>query len=257
MSNDKTPPKKDEQKIIISKDGPYIVCGNLPLSKEIIVTDKNGDSSEWRKGENYPGKEIYSLCRCGNSKNMPYCDSTHAEIGFDGTETASRKKYLDQADKLEGPDLFLTDVENLCVRARFCHDQKGNVWKNTECSDELESKKDAIRQAGNCPAGRLVAWEKKTGKTIEPKLEPSVGLVEDPEKKVSGPIWVKGGIPIESADGRKYEVRNRVTLCRCGKSSNKPFCDSDHIDNGFNDGDASLRKEGKKDKKLFLLKTFE
>jgi CDGSH-type Zn-finger protein len=45
---------------------------------------------------------------------------------------------------------------------------------------------------------------------------------------VSGPIWVRGGISVYSGQGMLYEVRNRVTLCRCGKSTNKPFCDSSH-----------------------------
>ena len=47
--------------------------------------------------------------------------------------------------------------------------------------------------------------------------------------------------PIESADGKKYEIRNRVTLCRCGKSNNKPFCDGNHLQSRFNDGDKSLK----------------
>ncbi|MCJ7713336.1 CDGSH iron-sulfur domain-containing protein, partial [Candidatus Bathyarchaeota archaeon] len=59
--------------------------------------------------------------------------------------------------------------------------------------------------------------------------------------KVSGPIWVKGGVIVESSDGTSYEVRNRQTLCRCGKSENKPFCDGTHIKAGFNDGDKSLK----------------
>ena len=37
-----------------------------------------------------------------------------------------------------------------------------------------------------------------------------------------------GGIPIHGADGQAYEVRNRVTLCRCGRSANKPYCDGAH-----------------------------
>jgi hypothetical protein len=73
-----------------------------------------------------------------------------------------------------------------------------------------------------------MVWGKKTKKTIEPEFEKSIGLIEDPAVGVSGPIWVRGGIPVESADGKTYKVRNRVTLCRCGKSSNKPFCDSSH-----------------------------
>jgi CDGSH-type Zn-finger protein len=53
-------------------------------------------------------------------------------------------------------------------------------------------------------------------------------VIEDPQMGVSGPIWVRGGIPVEAVNGKAYEIRNRVTLCRCGKSSNKPFCDSSH-----------------------------
>ena len=64
--------------------------------------------------------------------------------------------------------------------------------------------------------------DKNTGKNIEPKLKASIDLLEN------GPICVKGGVPIESADGQTYEVRNRCTLCRCGKSENKPFCDASH-----------------------------
>jgi hypothetical protein len=92
----------------------------------------------------------------------------------------------------------------------------------------MEAKRIAIEEARDCPSGRLVVWDKKTDKPVEPEFERSVGLVEDPQVGVSGPIWVRGGIPAESADGKTYEIRNRVTLCRCGKSSNKPFCDSSH-----------------------------
>ena len=59
--------------------------------------------------------------------------------------------------------------------------------------------------------------------------------MQDPHESVSGPISVRGGIVIESADGREYEVRNRVTLCRCGQSSNKPFCDGSHVGCSFHD----------------------
>jgi CDGSH-type Zn-finger protein len=74
------------------------------------------------------------------------------------------------------------------------------------------------------------------GTVHEPALAPQIGLVEDPKARVSGPLWVQGGIPVTGADGTTYPVRNRVTLCRCGKSSNKPFCDGAHIEAGFDDG---------------------
>jgi CDGSH-type Zn-finger protein len=66
-------------------------------------------------------------------------------------------------------------------------------------------------------------------------FEPSIGVVEDPQIGVSGPLWVRGGIQVEAADGTPYEVRNRVTLCRCGASQNKPFCDGSHAAIGFTD----------------------
>ena len=85
-----------------------------------------------------------------------------------------------------------------------------------------------IRQVNNCPAGRLVAWDKAMGRPIEHELPVSIGLVEDPEQQCSGPLWLRGGIQVVSADGFEHEVRNRVTLCRCGQSKNKPFCDGTH-----------------------------
>ena len=90
-------------------------------------------------------------------------------------------------------------------------------------------KKTAVEEACDCPSGRLVAWD-QNGKAIEPDFEPSIGLIEETQAGKMGPIWVRGGIPVESADGTTYEIRNRVTLCRCGKSSNKPFCDGSHLE---------------------------
>ncbi len=221
-------------KVAVTKNGPYLVSGGLPLAKETIICDKEGNPLRWERGKSYPDKESYALCRCGKSKNKPYCDGTH-EKGFDGTETASRKTYAEIAKKIKGPELNLTDAKELCSSARFCH-RAGGIWKLTRNSGNKEAKETAIQEAFNCPSGRLVEWE-KTGKPLEPKLTPSISIEEGPQKNASGPIWLKGNAPLESADGTKYETRNRVTLCRCGSSNNKPFCDGSHITIGFNDND--------------------
>lgn len=236
------------RKIVISKNGPYLVCGGLPLGKEISKIGKEGEPELWYRGKQYPVQEDYSLCRCGQSKSMPFCDGAHTSSGFDGTEKASRKRYSSQARKVEGPDLVLGDAESLCASARFCL-PKGGTWRLTLRSGDPEKRKTAIQQACDCPSGRLVAYDKKTGRPIEPKFSPALSLVEDPQAESSGPIWVKGGVRIESADHKAYEKRNRVTLCRCGGSENRPFCDGTHVDIGFNDGDPSLRKTRRTDKK--------
>jgi hypothetical protein len=103
------------------------------------------------------------------------------------------------------------------------------VWDNTRQSNDPTAKQIVIDEVGFCPAGRLLVYN-KARKAIEPDLEPSIVLIEDPVVGVDGPIWVRGGITIEAADGTYYQLRNRVTLCRCGRSHNKPFCDGRHVD---------------------------
>ncbi len=232
--------EKSEAKVLISKNGPYIISGGLPLEKEIIVPDAEGIPVSWKKGESFPLKENYSLCRCGASKKMPFCDGEHNKAGFDGNETALRKPYLETADKYTGPGLVLTDDEKLCAIALFCH-RDGDTWNLTERSEDKKSRDMAIQEACDCPSGRLVAWDKIKGTPYEPDFTPSISLVEDPVHHVSGPIWVKGYVKIESRGGIPYEARNRVTLCRCGKSDNKPFCNGNHIYCQFTDGDESLK----------------
>ncbi len=227
--------KENNRRIKVTKDGPYIVTGSVPLVQEIMVMGSDGEPAGWKKGISYPDQGTYALCRCGASENKPFCDGAHTKIGFDGTETASHDHYLDQAERTSGPELDLTWSPKFCAVARFCH-RAGDAWNLVERSNDPASKNMALREACDCPSGSLVAWDKNTGKAIEPNFEPSISLVENPQTNISGPIWVKGGIQIESSDGKEYEIRNRVTLCRCGQSNNKPFCDGRHISIGFKSG---------------------
>lgn len=216
-----------KNRICVSNNGPYCVFGSIPLMKLTIWTDAEGTPVEWQINKKYPIRENCSLCRCGHSENKPFCDGTHALIVFDGTETASQSSYIEQAKRIDGPALRLMDAEDLCASARFCHRSDG-IWNLVPRSANPEARRIAIEEAADCPSGRLVVLDRQTGKAMEPELEQSLGLIEDPQMGVSGPIWVRGGIPVQSAKGKTYEIRNRITLCRCGKSSNKPFCDSSH-----------------------------
>jgi CDGSH-type Zn-finger protein len=218
-------------RITVTKDGPYEVEGSIPIVRRTMVADGHGGSAEWREGDQVESGATYRLCRCGQSKNKPFCDDSHLTNHFNGTETASRVPYSKQAGVVRGARLTLTDAEQFCASARFCH-PGGGAWKLARSEDD-DDVQHAIREAGNCPSGRLVARDATTGVAIEPEFTPSIGLIDDPDAGVAGPLWARGGIPVVGADGETYEIRNRVTLCRCGGSSNKPFCDGTHLDIRF------------------------
>jgi CDGSH-type Zn-finger protein len=227
LENKETSKLNDNTKIRVLKNGPYMVYGNIPLINMTIQCDTHGIPAKWLIGEKLQTLETYSLCRCGQSENKPFCDGAHVKVNFDGTETSDNEPYEKMAKEIDGPTVKLKDAEILCASARFCH-RGGDIWQIIPKSDEPWAKKTAVENASDCPSGRLVVIDKETGKTIEPLFEKSIGLIKDPAIGVDGPLWVRGGIPVYSAEGRLYEIRNRVTLCRCGKSTNKPFCDSSH-----------------------------
>lgn len=221
--------------IHVTKNGPYIVKGQVPVMLETITQNDEGGSWTWKRGRTFEAGAQYALCRCGHSHKKPFCDGTHAKVGFDGTETASHASYKEQAKVYDGPAMVLEDAERLCAFARFC-DNGGSIWRQIEETGDGEARKAVVHEGTHCPSGRLVVLDKSSGKTVEPEYAQSIGLVEDPAENCSGPLWVRGGIQVVSADGTKYEVRNRVTLCRCGQSSNKPFCDGSHASVKFHDG---------------------
>ncbi|MEG0517530.1 MAG: CDGSH iron-sulfur domain-containing protein [Bacteroidales bacterium] len=228
--------EKETFYIKVTEEGPYLVYGNPPVDQEMIVPNKDGKSWTYKNGKHFtPSNAPYALCRCGESKHAPFCDGSHKTATWNPRETTDFTPVLDNASITEGPDVILADNEKFCAYARFC-DAHGTVWNLVK--EKLDTKGKGIfkHEVEHCPSGRLIGWDKATGKIYEPKFDPSIGILEDPQIAISGPIWVKGGIRIESANGRSYEIRNRVTLCRCGSSSNKPFCDGTHASAEYYDG---------------------
>lgn len=218
--------KPNNIKVKVTHQGPYEVSGLDRVSTETIVPDQEGASWEYqRDGQLKSSDQPMALCRCGHTKHAPFCDDSHEHTEWDGTETAPFRPIMEGAQAFEGPNLTLYDNQNYCAYARFC-DAKGRIWNlvgmGTPQTDQL-----AIREAFHCPAGRLMMY-KNTGEALEPELDAEISPLKDPVMDCDGPLFVKGGIQVESEDGRGYEIRNRQTLCRCGQSSNKPFCDGSH-----------------------------
>ena len=59
----------------------------------------------------------------------------------------------------------------------------------------------------------------------------------------NGPYLVKGPVQIVDVDGNEFKVeREIVALCRCGGSTNKPFCDGTHSKIGFAAANRAVRE---------------
>ncbi len=222
-------------RITVEETGPYLVYGRPPLAQQFIMPDAEGESWYFQQGARFPTDgEPTALCRCGASKNKPYCDGAHVHATWDPHLTADGAPLLDGAEVTEGKTLSMTDNPKYCVFARFCL-AKGEAWNLVEQSGNDEARKLAIREASMCPSSRLMAWDNETETPYEFHFEPSLGLIEDPANGLSSGLWVRGGIPVCRESGETYEIRNRVVLCRCGASRNKPYCDGAHASIRFDD----------------------
>ncbi|MGN6608805.1 MAG: CDGSH iron-sulfur domain-containing protein [Jatrophihabitans sp.] len=217
----------------VSADGPYLVR-DTPLVRRREVHSEHGEPLTWQTTDRIETRDVYALCRCGHSANKPFCDGTHSRIGFDGTETAPTTTYAERSSTMEGTGITVADDRSLCEHAGFCGNRLTNVWDMMDGSatDDTTVRAQVMAMVERCPSGALTYRLTPDGEDVEPDLRPAVGVVED------GPLWVTGGVRIERSDGTVLETRNRVTLCRCGASKNKPLCDGSHKDVGFTDRPA-------------------
>jgi CDGSH-type Zn-finger protein len=215
----------ENRKISIAAKGPFRVSGGVPLVRRAPMMTEYGEPVDWdyvgtSEQEVIQTGERYSLCRCGQSKNKPFCDGSHHEAEVDFSLGADRRPTSERRETNQGVGVVMTDDVSLCANAGFCGTRLVNIWKMIEGPDDPEVQARILRMVENCPSGRLEAFVH--GERVETHYNPSIAVVPD------GPLWVRGGIEIMAADGFVYELRNRVTLCRCGESKNKPFCDGTH-----------------------------
>lgn len=225
-------PKSPERKcIIVEKNGPYHVKGGIPLVAKTQVVSEYGEPLAWRKEGVIPTTGDYKLCRCGRSSMLPFCDDTHLEVAFDGTETAetgptaARQRAFGRATRI-----VVKKDPTLCIQAGFCGMVNANMPHLVAQTSDTKVRSLVIAMVERCPSGSLTYRIEAADSDNEPDLPQQIVVTTEmtDEGPIAGPLWVTGGIPIERADGQPFETRNRVTLCNCGASSQKPLCDGTH-----------------------------
>lgn len=219
------------ERIVVKKDGPYVVHGRVPLVRKTQIVSEHGEPLTWRKDEEIEVEENYELCRCGRSSRKPFCDWTHADIGFDGTESAETGPTVErQLTYPGGTGIVVKSDSVLCTGSGFCGTRFANISQLVPRTRDSIVRAQVIAMIERCPSGSLTFSIEPDGPEIEPDLPRQVAVTTEitSDGPIVGPLWVTGMVPVERADGQPVEVRNRVTLCRCGHSEGKPLCDGMH-----------------------------
>ncbi|MER7210036.1 ferritin-like domain-containing protein [Streptosporangium sp. NPDC000239] len=217
----------DRRRIVVLRDGPYVVYGGVPLRRKRKIVSAGNDALTWQTHEHLETEDTYALCRCGHSSSKPFCDGTHAAVGFDGTEAAVAPPYRETQHVHDGVGISAQRVGELCVHAAFCVGRTRPIAEMLADTDDSDVRSDIMGRIDHCPSGSYSYALSRGGETVEPDLPQAVSVLEE-ENGLASALWVTGGVPVTRSDGQPLETRNRMTLCRCGHSGNKPLCDGTH-----------------------------
>jgi CDGSH-type Zn-finger protein len=198
---------KKNVKITPLANGPYLVenLKNLNNQKGSIETSVT-----------------MALCRCGGSSNKPFCDGTHKKNGFSSAKLEGR--VTDERDNYVGKTITIHDNRGICAHAGYCTDGLTSVFRQKEepwIIPDAATRDEIIATINKCPSGALSY---------------SVNDVEhrnrDGEENIfvapNGPYVVSGNPELSDTVRGEGASKEHFTMCRCGGSKNKPFCDGTH-----------------------------
>jgi len=220
-------------KILPLPNGPYYLINDM--EPKVVENLKNF------KGEPLSTTVGIALCRCGKSNRKPFCDGTHSIIGFssqnvnlnenDTNKLTIKNKRRDYV----GKEITIHDNRKICSHAKECVNNLPSVFKlgSKPWIDSDGSKmQDIINTVRKCPSGAL-SYSIDGIEYRDPKEQ------RDPILTVlkNGPYYITGGIDLigENIEFGEGASKEHYTLCRCGASDNKPFCDGTHRTINFKD----------------------
>ena len=205
-----------------SADGPYLVT-NCRSLKGLV------------DGTEYQTEGTIALCRCGGSKNKPYCDGTHATIGFSGEKSPDR--LPDKREDYVGTELTIHDNRGICAHAARCTGTLKTVFKygqepwidpNGDTVDKI------VATVQQCPSGAL-SYSIEGVEHRDREGDPTILIAPN------GPYSIKGGAQLDDVEWGAGASHEHFDLCRCGQSTNKPFCSGAHWNHHFDE--YASRKE--------------
>lgn len=213
--------ESNKPRIVCLPNGPYYLFDDFTKKVFERIKNSRGESCETVAG--------IALCRCGGSNNKPFCDGTHGKIGFSDKNLGGTNP--DRRDDYAGKKITIHDNRGICAHAGVCTDNLPSVFRMRNepwivpDSAEVQEIIDTIR---GCPSGAL-SYSIDGEEYRDQDREPKVTLSKD------GPYCVTGGVELLNVPRGEGASEEHYTLCRCGGSKNKPFCDGTHWHIGFKD----------------------
>ena len=202
----------------LQKDGPLKVSG--------LTAFKNS------RGEAITARKTVFLCRCGDSRNRPFCDGTHVQTGFTGARSDDR--VPDKLERYEGREVTVLDNRGVCSHAGYCTAGLPAVWRSAAepwIDPDGADKAAVVEIIRKCPSGALAYLE-------DGQLRTDFHEAAEIQVSRDGPYVVRGGVELKDCEFGEGASREHYVLCRCGASRNKPFCDGSHWYAGFHDDEA-------------------
>ena len=208
-------------KLACTPNGPYYLLNDMEVKPVPNLRRASGEACATVRG--------VALCRCGASKNKPFCDGSHSTIGFSDRNAADPGK--DERRSYAGKRITILDNRSICSHAGFCTDELKSVFRQ---HDEPWIDADGagvdriIATIGKCPSGAL-GYAIDSVEADAPERAPTVTVTDN------GPYAITGGVELMGVKFGEGASTEHYTLCRCGASKNKPFCDGSHWGAGFRD----------------------
>ena len=212
---------EEKPKIAPLPNGPYYLLLDQIIKPVYCLKNSKGETCASVRG--------IALCRCGGSNNKPFCDGTHGKNGFKSEKLTDGK--LNKMENYEGKDVTIHDNRGICAHSGFCTDNLKEVFKLNEepwIDPDGAKAEEIINNINKCPSGAL-SYSVKGVEHRDQKREPSILVSKD------GPHHVKGEIELLGEEIGEGASKEHYTLCRCGGSKNKPFCDGTHWHIKFKD----------------------
>lgn len=183
-----------------------------------------------------------TLCRCGQSKNKPFCDGQHVKSDFSSERDVNSD---DERLVFKGDPVTIFENIAICSHAGFCPSGKPDKWRPEHGEQEFTDE-ELIKKIKQCPSGAL-SYSRGETEYRDQDRPVKVRLKKD------GPLEIEGGIELRNVNWGEGASREHYALCRCGASKMKPFCDGSHDEVWANGEEDYQPKEATTDAKATAL----